>query len=58
MVLIQISLKQMRRQRPLTLQQRQKKRLQMRRLAPIIARKRKIALRKKANRGQLVETGP
>ena len=38
---------------PLTLQQRQKKRLQMRRLAPIIARKRKIALRKKANRGQL-----
>ena len=38
---------------PLTLQQRQKKRLQMRRLAPIIARKRKIALRKRANRGQL-----
>ena len=40
---------------PLTLQQRQKKRIQMRRLAPIIARKRKIALRKKANRGQLIK---
>ena len=40
---------------PLTLQQRQKKRIQMRRLAPIIARKRKISLRKKANRGQLIK---
>jgi len=41
--------------KPLTLQQRMKKRLQMRRLAPIIARKRKIALRRMARRTQLVK---
>ena len=41
--------------KPLTLQQRMKKRLQMRRLAPIIARKRKIALRRMARRAQLVK---
>ena len=41
--------------KPLTLQQRIKKRLQMRRLAPIIARKRKIALRRMARRAQLVK---
>jgi len=40
---------------PLTLQQRQKKRIQMRRLAPIIARKRAIALRKKATGDKLVK---
>ena len=40
---------------PLTLQQRMKKRLQMRRLAPKIARKRKIALRRKAGRAQLLK---
>ena len=37
----------------LTLQQRMKRRLLMRRLGPKIARKRKIALRRKANRHQL-----
>lgn len=37
----------------LTLQQRMKKRLLMRRLGPLIARKRKIALRRKANKHQL-----
>jgi hypothetical protein len=41
--------------KPLTLQQRMKKRLQMRRLAPIIARKRKIALRRMARKPQLVK---
>jgi len=41
--------------KPLTLQQRMKKRLQMRRLAPIIARKRKITLRRMARRTQLVK---
>ena len=40
---------------PLTLQQRQKRRIQMRRLAPIIARKREIALRKKASGDKLVK---
>ena len=41
--------------KPLTLQQRMKKRLQMRRLAPIIARKRKITLRRMARKPQLVK---
>ena len=41
--------------KPLSLQQRMKKRIIMRRLAPIIARKRKIKLRRRANRGQLMK---
>jgi len=41
--------------KPLTLAQRMKKRILMRRLAPVIARKRKITMRRKAGREQLTK---
>ena len=41
--------------KPLTLQQRMKKRILMRRLAPIIARKRKIRMRRRAGKEQLTK---
>ena len=47
----EVELEEMR--KPLTLAQRMKKRIIMRRLAPVIARKRKIKMRRKADKEQL-----